>query len=78
MKVTDIAVNGNDLWLGLNAGLIRMDRQCVSCFEYFDSTTGLPSHQVTDIIIGADKTIYVGTEDVGATLKKRIVINFRR
>lgn len=78
MKVTDIAVNGNDLWVGLNAGLIRMDRQCVSCFEYYSDANGLPNHQVTDIIIGADKTIYVGMEDMGVYMKKADSSKFQK
>ena len=66
-KVFSSAVDGNDLWLGMANGLIRMDVQCMTNFEYFDSSCGLPTNvAITSICIDKRrKIIYLGTENDG-------------
>ena len=66
-KVYSSLVDGNDLWLGMANGIIRMDIQCMANFEYFDSEFGLPYNvAITSICIDKKrKILYVGTAEDG-------------
>lgn len=71
-KISSAVVEGNDLWIGLNIGLVKMDKQCMANFEYYDSSLGLPSGlSVTAICFDkAHNMQYVGT-DVGGIYVRR-------
>lgn len=77
-KITDVCVDDEYMWIGLNRGLLKMDRQCVMNHEYLDSSYGLPNTAVSDILIDKDQTIYVGTEDSGIYYRKAGNKNFQK
>lgn len=71
-KITAAAVDDKSLWIGMNMGLIRMDKQCVDNFEYFDSSMGLPNNTSITAICFDKKhdTQYIGTDMAGIYYKK--------
>lgn len=79
-KVISSVVNGNDLWMGLNNGLVKMDVQCMTNFEYFDSSLGLPQGAaVTSICFDKNRNIqYVATDIEGIFYKTTGAQSFRK
>ena len=70
MKATQVTVKGDDLWVGLNSGILKINRQCMADFEYYDSSFGLPSSVVSGIVFDeATSTQYVSTESRGVYYK---------
>lgn len=70
MKILDVCVDDTYMWIGLNRGLLKADRQCVMNFEYYDESFGLPASAITDVLIDNNHNVYVGTEDSGVYCKK--------
>lgn len=70
-KVISSLVDGNDLWLGMNTGIIRMNVQCIRDFEYFDNQRGLPQGSaITSICFDKNhKYQFVSTDNVGVYYK---------
>lgn len=71
-KVTSAYVDDNNLWMGLNNGIIKMNRQCVTNFEYHDTSMGLPEGtSVTAICFDKKRNIqYFGTDNNGVYYKQ--------
>ncbi|MBP5366131.1 MAG: SpoIIE family protein phosphatase [Bacteroidales bacterium] len=66
-KVISSAIDGNDLWLGLNNGVVRMNSQCVTDYEYYDYKRGVPQGTaVTAICFDTDNNRqYIATDNAG-------------
>lgn len=79
-KVISSAIEGNDLWLGLNNGVIRMNSQCVTDFEYYDSSRGLPQGSaITSICFDSkDGRQYVATDNSGVYYRNLNDIKFTK
>lgn len=77
-KITTATVDDKHLWMGLNTGLIKMDKQCIANFEYFDPTMGLPNGtSITSIAFDDKRSVqYVGTESSGIFFRKGESRNF--
>ncbi len=71
-KVTSAAVDDKNVWIGMNMGLIRMDKQCVENYEYFDTSMGLPSGtSITSICFDPKRDVqYIGTDMAGIYIKR--------
>ncbi len=71
-KVLAAVVEDDDLWLSLNNGMIKMDVQCITNFEYFDKTMGLPTSAITSVAIDKNTGIqYIGTDEDGVFWKDK-------
>ncbi len=71
-KVLAAIVDGEDLWLTMNSGLIKMDIQCMTNFEYFDTSFGLPQTAITTIAFDHKHDVqYIGTEDDGVYYRRK-------
>ncbi len=55
----------NDLWIGLEKGLLRTDPNCFSNHEYYDQAFGLPEDATTGLSCSKDGTLWVGTNSHG-------------
>ena len=67
----------NRLWLGLEDGLIVADPFCITNFEYYDTTMGLPRDMVTGFYKDARQTIWVATANSGLYFREKGQFNFR-
>ncbi|MCQ2235773.1 MAG: SpoIIE family protein phosphatase [Bacteroidales bacterium] len=70
MKIMDGCADSDYIWMALNYGILKMDRQCIMNHEFYDTSHGLPNSPITEIRITDEKDVYVGTEDNGVYLKK--------
>ena len=70
-KVCSSQFDRGRLWLGLNDGIISMDAQCMTNFEYFDSSSGLPlGVEITSIVFDGKRHVqYAGTNGYGIYVK---------
>ncbi len=70
-KIISAQVNKERLWLGTNDGLINMSIDCMSDFEYYSASSGIPEHtDITKIIFDdKHKTQYIGTNGQGVYYK---------
>ncbi|MGQ0714014.1 MAG: hypothetical protein ACT4PJ_09805 [Gemmatimonadaceae bacterium] len=59
-RVTAIATQGGQAWIGTNRGLLRMDLHDDSRFEQWDAGDGLPSDVVTSVVAWPSG-VWVGT-----------------
>lgn len=71
-KVYSTCLDGERLWLGLNDGIINMDTKCMSNFEFYDKSFGLPEKvDVTSILFHRKShTQYVGTRGRGIYVRR--------
>ncbi|MBQ3635903.1 MAG: SpoIIE family protein phosphatase [Bacteroidales bacterium] len=78
-KITSAQVDGDRLWLGLNEGIISLDTQCSTNFEYFDTSSGLPAQtDVTAIVFDKNrKRQYVGTRGRGIYVRNDVDGRYR-
>ncbi len=78
-KVLASAVDGNYLWLTLNSGLIKMDVRCMSNYEYYDQSSGLPASAVTALAFDKKRELqYFGTETNGVYYKRKNSYYFQK
>lgn len=79
-KIVSAAVDDKSLWMGLNSGLIRMDKQCMDNFEFFDASMGLPSDlAITAICFDKKRGVqYLGTDRDGIYTCKKGTRYFRK
>ena len=79
-KVNAAIVVGNDVWMGLNNGIIKIQANCMSNCEFYDQNMGIPR----DVAITAfcydddSRTLYVGTETDGIYMRRDNERYFRR
>ena len=61
------------LWMGLNGSLINMDTRCMSNFEYYDKSQGLPEKvDITCIAFDSlTQTQYLGTRGTGIYTRRK-------
>lgn len=70
-KVYSSAKHGNRLWLGTADGLIDMDVNCMTNFEFYDASSGLPQSEVSVIVFDDTHEMqYVGTRSKGVYQRK--------
>lgn len=67
----------NDLWIGLENGLLRTDPHCFANHEYYDASLGLPSGAVTGMCYSSNGTLWVGTNNNGLFRKTDGQIRFQ-
>lgn len=71
-KIVSAAVDDKSLWMGLNSGVIKMDKMCMDNFEFFDASMGLPSDlAITSICFDKKRDIqYFGTDKGGVYTRR--------
>ncbi len=79
-KIVSSTVDENSLWMGLDAGLIRMDKQCMEDFDYFDASSGLPMDvSISSICFDKKRGVqYVGTTMGGIYRRSKESRNFKK
>lgn len=66
--VTDIAADGDVLWVASKGGLVKWDRASDEKTFYNTLNSGLPSDKVEAIAVNGDGSIWIGTYDQGIAL----------
>lgn len=66
--VTDIAADGDVLWVATKGGLVKWDRVLNEKTFYNTLNSGLPSDKVEAIAVNGDGSIWIGTYDQGIVL----------
>ena len=66
----------NDLWIGLENGLMRTDPTCFSDHEYYDEALGLPSGSVTGLCHSNNGILWVATSNHGLYRKSDNQLRF--
>jgi len=77
-KARSVFKDGENLWIGLNHGLLLTDPMCFDV-KYFDEQYGgIPNDAIIDIIKTNDQTIWVATANKGLFYKEANATKFRK
>lgn len=71
-RVTTATEHNGRLWMGLNGSMIDLDTRCMSNFDYYDKSQGLPEKVDISCVLFDDTTgvQYVGTRGAGVYVRK--------
>lgn len=79
-RVISAQIHGERLWLGLSDGLISMDTKCISSYDYYDKSSGLPDRKDIIRTVFDDRrgVQYVATKGEGIFTRRIGEDRFRR
>ncbi|MBI9063448.1 MAG: SpoIIE family protein phosphatase [Marinilabiliaceae bacterium] len=76
-KVYSVLKTENELWLGLDKGLMKADPLCFTDFEYYDRALGIPDDKVTGFYNDQQERIWVATENSGLFYRNKGELKFK-
>ncbi len=76
-KVHSVLKSGNDLWLGLDNGLIKHDPLCFTDFEFYDPALGIPRDKITQLYEDKNGMLWVASENSGLYYRKKGDLKFK-
>jgi len=76
-KVYSVLKSGNELWLGLDNGLIKHDPLCFTDFEYYDPALGVPRDKVTSLYEDKNGILWVATANEGLYYRPKDELKFK-
>ncbi|MFT3740460.1 MAG: two-component regulator propeller domain-containing protein [Breznakibacter sp.] len=77
-KVSAVIHFGQELWMGLENGMLKTDPFCFAAHEFYDKYQGIPADVITDFLIDPDKTLWVATSQNGLYKRKHGEVKFSR
>ncbi|WP_068474689.1 two-component regulator propeller domain-containing protein [Saccharicrinis aurantiacus] len=75
--VAVLSVN-NNIWIGLDNGILKADEFCFTNHEYYDSALGIPNDRITGFKYDKDSTLWVSSLNKGLYYRKTGQLNFNR
>ena len=76
-KVHSILKSGNQLWLGLDNGLIKHDPLCFTDFEFYDPALGVPRDKITQLYEDSKGRIWAATANKGLYYRNPNELRFK-
>ena len=64
-KVYSVASKGDDLWVGTDGGLVRMNKKTERLTYYTKANAKLPENQIRSVAVDSTGNIWVGTQQYG-------------
>lgn len=75
-KARSVFLDGSQLWIGLENGLLLADPYCFTDFEFYDVAMGLPRDEITGFYKDEQGTIWVATGNNGLFFRKKGAFSF--
>lgn len=77
-KVSSVLHFDNELWMGLENGMLKADPYCFTAHEFYDKYQGIPADVVTDFLVDQDHTLWIATSQNGLYKRKKGDVKFSR
>ncbi len=76
-KVLAVYAGREELWMGLENGLLKSDPYCFLNHEYYDKAMGVPNDKISGFVEDREGNLWVSTFDFGVYFRKSKEIRFR-
>ncbi len=77
-KAISVIANKNNLWIGLDNGLLKVDPFCFTNHEYYDTALGIPNDKITGFKYDSNGKIWVASENKGLYYREANGLKFHR
>ncbi|MCU4173721.1 two-component regulator propeller domain-containing protein [Carboxylicivirga sp. N1Y90] len=76
-KVYSVLESGNELWLGLDNGLIKHDPLCFTDFEFYDPALGIPRDKIVKLYEDENEVLWVASANNGLYYRPKGELRFK-
>ncbi len=77
-KAKSVIANRNNLWIGLDNGVLHTDPFCFNDHEYYDSALGIPNDEINGFEYDEDSTLWVASFESGLFYREKEQLNFNK
>ncbi len=77
-KAVSVLANKNNLWIGLENGLLKTDPYCFADHEYYDKALGIPNDRITGFEYDSKGVIWVSSLSDGLYFRTPGALKFKR
>ncbi len=77
-KAVSVLANHNNLWIGLERGLLKTDPYCFADHEYYDHVLGIPNDRITGFEYDSTGVIWVSSLSEGLYFRTPGELKFKR
>ena len=77
-KALSVIANHNNLWIGLDNGILHTDPFCFADHEYYDRALGIPNDEISSFSYDDDSTLWVASRSKGLYYREKGKLFFKK